>query len=821
MGHYSKIDIQSVLIPHLGRQLTTGVPILFTGSGFSLGAKSLKGHDIPTASGLSKLLWSIAFPDDAFDGESSLQDIYESALSAGRNSVTTLLHDYFTVQPNSIHEFQLKLLNFPWAAIYTLNIDDLIEKGLGKLGYKTESISALRSTSQLLAPAVGTRVVHLNGILEDAPDNLTFSRLQYAARKHDPFYSALVQDIRFRTVLFIGASLEEKLLWEYMVLRGSPPSGRSQRELRPRSYLVIPNLPLPKVSLLSKYNIAWYKGTTEDFYNEVGKSIEEEAEKGRGVLKRRRLDSAKPLVQLVSDLPTVKNAQSEYLFGAEPDWNDAFSGRIALRPSIDLIDKAIQNCASSRVPPNLVIVTGTAGSGKSSSMMISALKWQAEGLTSAWVARDALFDTYKLETSLSSSESLRLLFIEDADLLGGALVRLANDLAESNPGLTIVAEARSAKVDSILGTSEPHEIGAVEVVVPHLDDEDIHVLLDVLSNENRLGVLKGKSREEQERIFKRECGRQLLVAMYKATQGQEFREKVRGEFDELSPGQKTIYGILSVAHANRFYIDKGEIAIAFGDDHQAWPQDLDRLIRRKIITVRSSQLRARHRAIAQFIYENLSEDGTLADALKALIKISGSKTYPGMRRNERPARMLSRFINHNLLKNQVGFQQARQIYEEFESLLADNHHYWLHRGALELEDLNFSKARTFLSHSKGIDDSDVFVDVELAYLDLKEAVDKEARGVPSEKEIDEALATLNYISEQRQDQRSHVTHIGASQTLAWIRAADLNSSERERRMRYWITAINRINDWTLNDYLVDIERQLRRELLSLAVRSKE
>ena len=819
MNNLSEIDIESFAIPHLNSQFSSASPILFTGAGFSLGAKSQAGKNIPTATKLTKLLWNIAYPDHEFESESELQDVFQAAASSAGNKTKRLLEDLFIVDPRSIQEYHLRLLDLPWSAIYTLNIDDLIEKALSKQGVKVDSISALRPSSDLFAPTHKTRIIHLNGVLNDAPERITFSRLQYASRTNDSLYAMLVRDLRFRPVVFIGTSLEEKLFWHYITLRGDPPQKRNEKELRPKSYLVIPDLSLAKASILARYNIHWFKGTSEQFLARVIAKIDDGISSGKSQQRSQSSQAKAPnQLEYLAKLSVASPAPSEYLFGAEPCWDDAMSGRIAIRPSSASLDDLIRQTLSTRTAPNLVFVSGTAGTGKSSMMMMAALHWQAQGHTSVWVSREAAFNLSAIEDLIRKDETIRLVFFEDADLLRGALPSMTDRMLSDKPAVCIVAECRSSKIDSVQGSRSLPEIGAVEFTVPHLVDDDIAVLLEVLEKENRLGQLQGMDRDSQTDVFRKECGRQLLVAMYKATQGRDFQDKAIEEFKDLSPGKQLLYGIVSVAHANRLYVHRAEIAFAFGDDHYDWPQDLDLLVRRKLLLLKSGQLRARHREIAQFLYDHLMECGFLADTFKALIKISGSQSFPGMRRNERPARMLSRFINHNLLKRKLGYASARAIYEDFENLLSGNHHYWLHRGALELESSNFHHARTFLSQAKGIDPTDIFVDVELAYLDMKVAIDRESRGIDSSTELDEAIASFEFIAEHRPDQRSHVTHIGANQTLAWLEVAPEDREDAKRRIAYWIKGINRISSWQDNPLLKDIEHQLRRKLLSLAVK---
>ena len=84
------------------------------------------------------------------------------------------------------------------------------------------------------------------------------------------------------------------------------------------------------------------------------------------------------------------------------------------------------------------------------------------------------------------------------------------------------------------------------------------------------------------------------------------------------------------------------------------------------------------------------------------------------------ARLLRAFLNHNYVMR-VGVPQARQLYGEFEDALEWSHHFWLHRGALEVEQGDLGLAENFLQQASSIDPHDVLVDTELAYLKMKRA----------------------------------------------------------------------------------------------------
>jgi hypothetical protein len=677
----------------------------------------------------------------------------------------------FTVNAEKIPDYYVKLLTMPWWRIYTLNVDDLAEKVFDR-NASSRRVVSVSATSGNVADIQDSNlaVIHLNGGLLDVPNRVTFGRQQYANRGGtDPFYLMLRHDLLSRPVVFIGTSLEEGQFWQHLEMRavGEP---HATRELRPRSYLVTPNLNKTKEALLSRYKVAHLPVDTAEFHDQMIARLESARTLGNKFLAERAQSGGRRGRALlrISDVPMSERTQSEYLMGAEPTWADAREGRIAERDCFRELQATIDGHLSASHVSGFVIVTGTAGTGKSSAMRLVALRLESKGIPCGWVDGTERIELAHLREVLKSETGLRVLLISDADLYDRRLSRMIKDAMELNQRLVVVCECRSSRVDRILDKVELGRITATEFPIPYLNDSDIDALLDVLSRENRLGFLKGKTVDQQRQVFLAEAGRQLLVAMYKATHGRDFKEKVVDEWNALSDTQRFITGIVAVAHAHRFYLNKSEIAIAFGDEIQEWPPELDALVRRKVILEGSlDTYRARHREIAQFIYDEMVQKGVASDVISALIRISATKMSVNSDRASRTGRMLSVFINHRLLKRTVQVAAAREIYASFEQLLAWDYHYWLHRGALELEAGRLDLAEIFLRTAKGIEPSDVFVDNELAYLMFKKA-NAAPREAGSADLVREAVRMLEAISIQRPDQRAHIYHIMGAQGLLWV-----------------------------------------------------
>ena len=264
------LKIHSSYIPHLRTQFSNGSIVLFTGAGFSLDGTNIYGEKLPSSSELTNLLWDICYPGEEFETDTQLQDVFDTALSQHKRELGDILRKKFTVDSKKIPNWYKEIISMPWLRIYTLNIDDLLEKTQENLS-SGRNIKCISATTDSPASFTDNHldVIHLNGAIDDVPDDVIFSRVQYADRTgKDPFYQQLNSDLLSRPVVFIGSNLEEGTMWEHMIARGTKGL-RNDRELRPRSYLVLPHLNRSKQSMLSQFNIIWLQMTGEEFNRKI------------------------------------------------------------------------------------------------------------------------------------------------------------------------------------------------------------------------------------------------------------------------------------------------------------------------------------------------------------------------------------------------------------------------------------------------------------------------------------------------------------------------------------------------------------------------
>ncbi|MGH7898271.1 MAG: hypothetical protein ACREQQ_09980, partial [Candidatus Binatia bacterium] len=128
----------------LHEELLGGRMTLFTGAGFSCDAFDREGQPIPSGDELRLELWKLCFGDQQPD-ESSLADLFSTALARRPNALRRLLERRLTVAPASLPVHYRMWLSIPWRRAYSLNADDL-ESAIARrfrLPRRIEVISAL------------------------------------------------------------------------------------------------------------------------------------------------------------------------------------------------------------------------------------------------------------------------------------------------------------------------------------------------------------------------------------------------------------------------------------------------------------------------------------------------------------------------------------------------------------------------------------------------------------------------------------------------------------------------------------------------------
>src|SRR5258708_20618216 len=211
------VPVSESVIGRLRGQIRRSELILFYGAGLSRQARNAMGQALPAGDELTRLLWRIAFPGEDYVA-TRLQDVYRVAQLRQPKELLVELGRLYTVATESLEDWYRVWFTVPWVRCYTLNIDNLEVAAASRydIGLAIRAISATSGRRVGGKPDVAAlETVHLNGMLGDDLEKLTFSDADYAERLNarDEWLIRCASDIVSRPVIFVGTQLEEPALW--------------------------------------------------------------------------------------------------------------------------------------------------------------------------------------------------------------------------------------------------------------------------------------------------------------------------------------------------------------------------------------------------------------------------------------------------------------------------------------------------------------------------------------------------------------------------------------------------------------------------------
>jgi tetratricopeptide (TPR) repeat protein len=449
------------------------------------------------------------------------------------------------------------------------------------------------------------------------------------------------------------------------------------------------------------------------------------------------------------------------------------------------------------------------------------MRLSLNGRKVGWLDRDQGASAWALKRACTNGSKFDVIAVDDADTLGHDLAATLREVCSEKPHPLIIISIRSGRIDRVLNPAQLGKTPIAEEVMPLLTNTDIAGLIDALTNDNKLGKLRGLSRSVQEQIFREKAGRELLVAMIEATSGERFEDKAVREFDELESSKRKIYAFVATATAQDFPLDKTSLLLALGANNSNDTLNaLEELVRRNILVLQPDlqRYRSRHRVLGELIQRSLQNSGQLYEVLRGLLLVLAAHVYPEMKSHAQPRRLLTRMVNHKFLHQLLGPEHARRLYEDLEDSLKNEAHYWLQRGVMDLETGNLRLAKNWLDQAKGINPSDDYVETAFAHWQFRTAIET-PQDPKSPAMVIDAVESLDHQIKINGNRQVHAYHVLGSQTIAWIRRSFLDFEEKRDLLLH---AIDQVRDGVLrhpkHETMNRLFKDLENEKLNLVMR---
>lgn len=623
------IDIPKALI----EQIKEGNIVLFLGSGALKGAIHRNNIEAPTGVQLGKLIADKFLDEDYSD--SSLSVISEMAMSdTGLLPVQQFIADLFDgFEPNTHHK---SIPLFRWKSIITTNYDLVIEKSYSQCTTPKQTLvkfirderinDKIKTTNDLPYIKLHGCITEIND--EKLPLILTIDQYVTHKKNRTRLFERVNDLAKQHTFIFAGHSLEDSDIREILLNLGDDLTARM------RSYIIAPNVKPAMERLWGTKKITTINCKFSEFIDEIagridvnsipdGISMNISENNSHPIIKRLFESLNKPSELLINflsndviypsnstiDIDSISpsNFYKGYMNGLNPIVKD-----LDVRRDIEsgVLSEVFVDLSKEDHSVKLYSILGHAGSGKT--VFLNRLAWEATntlGKSCYILKKDVLINADALIELYSFLKERIYLCVDNANNNEIELTNLIDRAQKESIPLTILTCERTNiwnvecnRIKNYLSHS---------YFLKYLTRKEIEDLLDLLEIYDCLNHLKGKTRETQIKEFEERAGRELLVALYEATQGRTFQEIVHDEYLSIPDEKaKTLYLTVCLLHSLGSYTRAGLLArvhgINFNEFKDQFFKPLEFLVfDRRDYYINDYVYESRHPLIAEFVVESV------------------------------------------------------------------------------------------------------------------------------------------------------------------------------------------------------------------------
>ncbi len=700
------------------KQLQTGRACLFLGAGFSVDAKNELGTSPPLGGDLARLLAAEA--GFTLSGE-SLPVVFEATKKRiGSARLADLLRKNYDIV--AMDDWYNTVSQFTWHRIYTINIDNLLQavysKQGGMSGQRLRIIVNPAPVEERDVLFQELQCVHLHGHVDTAANGLTFTLADFASltTAPNPWYQILMDDMAFRSIVFVGTQLEEPMFHHYLQLRAPKEIGTPEQ--RPKSFLVNRTIGQIRADNLRERNIRAVECTAKEFFTSLATVLQPAQAAVASVRSvvfptavfpsgnatdadlriHRHFFRVDPSARLL--LRTSR--PQDFFMGAEPDWSDIAEERDATRT---ISRELVAAVAEHRNEQHTLVLHGPAGSGKTTALMRTAQLlsvntphvYYAKGLEKL-----DLSGILELAQQLSPKGERVILCL---DVFGRHMTELMDrcDAMCETSNLTLVLSERSNKYATI--SQAVSRLSPLVMRMPDLDEADVSAIIGKLEKFGFLGKLRDKAPAQRVAAFMERASKQLLVALRESTSGEGFDRILRNEYGELEQSAKLAYTIACIAVAQGapgVYLR--HLTPCLGRAVFAKGVVVRDLLRGVLVPHNQSEtiVKPRHRLIASWVANEIAPTGVKVEAITKFLRQVSPDIIPGEIRRRSPQYLAYRgMINSEALREMFAndHEVIIGIYEELKPCYDKDFLFWLQFGMAQTNAGRLDVAENYVNQS--------------------------------------------------------------------------------------------------------------------------
>lgn len=697
------------MLPEIKTAFLGGRLMLLLGAGASYGSLDADNNELPMGDALAEELaglmkWS-------YNGE-ALGNVYSAVNAKDSAKLHSFLRRRFT---NTKPSREINTLaRFPWSRIFTLNIDDCMERALRRANSQRVDIFGRASPLEEQDPIFNTvQVIKLNGSADRPEDGFIFSPQEYGAgsSRLPVWYRELGQNYSNYVFVFVGSKLNEPLFQHALA------EMRSTNQRHPlQGYVITPSSTEIERHHLTALNLVHVPATLRNFTDWL------EAEIPAGVTgwdlatarrpelrnisralnetQKRALNS----VTLVSEsgLPrlasaSVNGAIREFYKGYKPTWRDVVDGVPAELNTIKEFTHHIQERGDEHRCFGLI---GPAGSGKTTTLMKAAINLSKNSDFPVYFLREAVTDIKEVMIALEQVNSGRFyVFIDKIESMAADLADHMGHHKARNARIVFSERQtiwnRRIKVLLNQYMSDPILLDKIS----RDDAKKILIKLESFGPWTRLQPLSQNDRINE--VYSR-AGKQLLIGLMEATTGLGFTQIIARDFRSLANTQQQMFLILvGFASLHRSTLSGRLVGTALTLLEVA--EDVNTLAKytEGVVVATSGRYSARHPVYTRELFEKVAPTDLIRDCLVALLEAFSDYEPPVIKNvGKADGIVFKSVINHRFVKEMMRDDKEKvvSVYKSFETKFHIDGLYWLQYG-LALRDFGdhsaaFEKLKT-------------------------------------------------------------------------------------------------------------------------------
>ncbi|MGC2048276.1 MAG: SIR2 family protein [Gallionella sp.] len=633
------------LTPFLLESIQRGDAVLFLGAGASIGAKSAGGVMAPKNEELRDRL-----SDEFLGGQlksNSLSQVAEYSKSeANLPEVEQFIKECFDpLQPANFH---LLIPSFRWFSIVTTNFDLVVERSYEQCKNRLQILSpiiqdgdrfsdVLRDVSQVPYLKLYGCISHIGN--PNLPLILASEEYAKYKKNRERLFRHFADWARERPIIFCGYDVADPNI--HQILFDLNDMGVS----RPMYGLVNPGVHTSAESYWSGKRFSVYPKSFETFLVELDECIPK-ANRAlaslltttktsiQSLIKSHATPSTELLRYLQDELehvfkgmPTLGVLPNDFYKGQNVGWGAIQQGLdVKRRISDDVVLEAFLGSDSNSLLPEIYLVKGYAGSGKS--ITLRRIAWDIANEfngTIFFLKEGGLIRREQLLELFTLIGERVFIVIEDAVPHVKDLQAILPWAEKNHVPITLILGARTNEWNVYSGELEARTKNEYEL--RDLTEHEIGLLIKLLEKHKALNRLANATELERLDHFKLSSERQLLVALHDLNSDKPFEEIVYDEFKKIVPQEaRILYLDICSLHRLGVGVRAGLVSRISGINFEQFNRDFFRPLEHVIHTyfdyrARDNMYRSRHREIAEMVFSQaLREPSERADQIVRIIR---------------------------------------------------------------------------------------------------------------------------------------------------------------------------------------------------------